>query len=294
MNAQCRALPLTTDTRPRDAFPEAKRAATRALELDPDQADAHVALGSVAFWWDWNGRAAEHHLRHAIELQPNSVFAHLYLGHVLSNVDRGSEAVAEAQRARELDPAWRLLAALEGQFLFFARRYQESVTRLDAALELEPTMWQAHLMRAYPLIELSRLDEAIEECDKAYELSGGQLYSLALRGYALARLGRIADANAVLRQLETLSGGRYVPPHHVALVGTPLAICRKRSRCSVGLCSSAMCTSRFSARIRSGTACARCRRSRNYSPAHNCWMCRAALPPAQRHLTLQRDRAADQ
>jgi len=217
-----RTLPLTSDARPRDAFPEAKRAATRALDIDPDQAEAHVALGSVAFWWDWNWREAERYLRRAIELQPNSALAHLYLGHMLSNVDRGSEAVAEAERARELDPGWRAALALEGQFLFFARRYAEAVTRLDAALELEPTMWQAHLMRAYPLIELARIDEAIEECNKAYELSGGQLYSLALRGYALGRLGRTHDAEAVLQRLEALSRERYVPPHHVALVAYAL------------------------------------------------------------------------
>jgi len=217
-----RTLPLTSDVRPREAFPEAKRAATRALDIDPDQAEAHVALGSVMFWWEWNWREAERHLRRAIELQPNSAVAHVFLGHVLSNVDRGSEAVAEAERARELDPGWRLLLALEGQFLFFARRYTDAVKQLDVALELEPAMWQAHIMRAYPLIELARFEEAIQECDKAYELSGGQLYSLALRGYALARLGRIADAEAVLRRLEALSRTHYVPPHHVALVAYAL------------------------------------------------------------------------
>jgi len=222
MSLAYRALPLTNDARPRDAFPEAKRAATRALEINPDQADAHAALGMIAFWWDRNWREAERYLRHAIELQPNSGVAHLYLGHVLSNLDRGSEAVAEAQRARELDPGWRTALALEGQFLFFARRYREALARVDAALELEPTMWQAHIMRAYPLIELARFDEAMDECDKAYELSGGQLYALALRGYGLARLGRNSDGEAILRRLEELSRARYVPPHHLALVAYAL------------------------------------------------------------------------
>jgi eukaryotic-like serine/threonine-protein kinase len=217
-----RALPLTTDVRPRDAFPEARRAATRALELDPDHAEALVALGAVAAWSDWNWREAERHLRRAIELQPNSGVAHLYLGHLLSNVGRGDEAVAEARRAREVDPVWRIPQALEGQFLFFARRYGESVQRLDALLEIEPAMWQAHVMRAYPLIELRRFDEAARECDKAFDLSGGLLYSLALRGYARARSGRTADAEDVLRRLEGLVRERYVPPHHVALVAYAL------------------------------------------------------------------------
>jgi tetratricopeptide (TPR) repeat protein/TolB-like protein/predicted Ser/Thr protein kinase len=217
-----RSLPLTSDVRPSEAFPEAKRAATRALELNPNHPEALVALGSVAASWDWNWRAAERYFRRAIELQPSSDVAHLYLGHVLSNVGRSEEAVAEARLARAVDPGWQLAPALEGQFLFFARRYAESVRRLDAVLEMEPAMWQAHAMRAYPLIEVGRFDEAAQECDKAFELSGGLLYLLALRGYALARGGRPADAAGVLRRLEATARERYVPPYHVALVAYAL------------------------------------------------------------------------
>jgi Flp pilus assembly protein TadD len=114
-----------SDGRPREAFPEVSRAARRALEIDPDHADAHVALGSAAFWWDWNWREAEREFRRAIELRPNSAVAHLYLGHLLSNTGRGDEAVAEVRRAREIDTGGQALPALEGQFLFFARRYAD-------------------------------------------------------------------------------------------------------------------------------------------------------------------------
>ena len=188
-----------------------------------------MGLGAAAFWWDWRWREAEQYFRRAIELQPNSSVAHLYLGHLLSNVGRGDEAVAEARRARDLDPGWRVLPALEGQFLFFARHYQDAVKRFDALLNVEPAMWQAHLMRAYPLIELSRFDEAIRECETAFDLSRGTLYSLALRGYALARVGRRADAESVLRRLEALSRERYVPPH-------PSRSWRTRSARFQGLC----------------------------------------------------------
>jgi TolB-like protein/DNA-binding winged helix-turn-helix (wHTH) protein len=114
----------------KDVFPQAKAAATRALEIDPDLAEAHVALGWIRFSFDWDWDAAENEFRKAIELSPNSSDAHRGYAHLFSILGRGDEAIAEGRRARELDPLSLINNALEGQFLFYAGHDEEAIARL--------------------------------------------------------------------------------------------------------------------------------------------------------------------
>ena len=218
-----RMFPLF-DGLPVEGFVKAQRAARRALQLDAANAEAHSVLGTVAFWHDWDYREAERLLRLAVDLQPSSTQSYLSLAHLLSNVGRHDEALVEIRRARTLDEG-PLLRALEGQFLFMARRDEDSLARLNEVIALEPRLAAGHVMRAYPLMALNRYQDAILSCDKALELhrnlaGSGRPHSftLALRGYALARMGRTADAELVLAQLRAQAREQYVPPHHEALL----------------------------------------------------------------------------
>ena len=227
LGAAYRRLPIAADYDPEGAFTEAKRAATRALELAPDHAEALSVLGTIAFWYEWDYRRAEELLRRALTLQPGSVDSQYLLAHVLSNVGRHDEALVEVRRARALDPAAPFLRSIEGQFLFMARRYDEALAHLDAAVNLAPRFIQGHVMRAYPLLALRRYDEAIRECDIARKLEaeiphpasmGPRVFPSALRGYALAKAGRRAEAEAVLEWIHRQARTRYTKPVHTALV----------------------------------------------------------------------------
>ena len=152
-----RRLPLTGEVEPTGAFTEAERAAKRAIELAPEHAEALSVLGAVAFWYEWDYARAEELLRRAVARQPSAAESHVLLAHLLSNLGRHDEALAEIGQARSLDPNLPIARSLEGQFLVMARRYDEALARLDATVDIMPRFVQGHVMRAYPLIALQRL-----------------------------------------------------------------------------------------------------------------------------------------
>ena len=222
-----RRLPLPGEVEPKEAFTEAERAAKRALELAPEHAEALSVLGTVAFWYQWDYPRAEELLRRAITRQPSAAESHLFLAHLLSNLGRHDEALAETREARSLDPNLPIARSLEGQFLVMARRYDEALARLDATVEILPRFVQGHVMRAYPLVALRRYDEAVRSCDIAIELEaaiprsgpvGARVFPSALRAYALAKAGRREEAEAALERIRRMEAETRVRPVHVALV----------------------------------------------------------------------------
>jgi serine/threonine-protein kinase len=201
-----------------EAFPQARAAARRALEIDDTLSDAHVALGWILFSFDWDWQAAERELRRAIELRPGSPDAHRAYAHLLSNIGRHEEALAEARIARELDPLILLTNALEGQFLFYAGRDAEAEARYRKTLELEPNYWVAHngLGRVY--LHRRMFPEAVAAFRAAVDLAAKSSESLTQLGYVLARWGRREEARATIRQLESLAAGHYVPAYAFAMI----------------------------------------------------------------------------
>jgi serine/threonine protein kinase/tetratricopeptide (TPR) repeat protein len=222
-----RRLPLVGEVDPKGAFTEAERAARRALDLSPDHAEALLVLGSVAFFYEWDYPRAEELLRRAIARQPGAADQRVYLAHLLSNIGRHDEALAEIARARSLDPNLLIARSLEGQFLVMARRYDEALERLDATVEHAPRFVQGHVMRAYPLIALRRYDEAVRACDIAIELEdripragavGPRVFPSALRAFALGKSGRRQEAEAALERIRRLEAATWVRPIHAAMV----------------------------------------------------------------------------
>src|SRR5438874_1917115 len=98
-------LPSYTSASQRDAYPKAKAAALKALELDPDLAEAHTAMGKIHNFVDIDNQASIHEFERAIELKPNDATAHHWIGSgPLVNLGRFDEAMAHGKRAVELDP----------------------------------------------------------------------------------------------------------------------------------------------------------------------------------------------
>jgi Flp pilus assembly protein TadD len=202
----------------KEAMPQAKAAARRALAIDPNLAEAHIVLGWVGFLYDWDWSAAESELKRAIELAPNNADAHRAYAHLLSNLERHEEAVLEGKRARELDPLSLITNALEGQFLFFAGRDDEAIARLQKTLEIEPNFWGAHNILARVYIHQGRFEEAIVKLNKAKELSGGSTEPITQLGYALAKSGNRERAQATIAELKLLAAKNYVPAYSFAII----------------------------------------------------------------------------
>ena len=213
-----RSLALGGEMLPTEFLPKAKAAAQKAIEIDETLSEAHTALGMTIFWYDWDWNEAENQFRRALELNPNSAEAHLFYAHLLSNTGRHAEALFEIKLARELDPLFPFANALEGQFLIHAGQTDEALARLQKTVELEPNFWMPYLFASSAYIEKEMYAEAIAEARRARKLSSVQTTAISLDGYALAKSGRRDEARAVLNELLKLSTARFVPPNHIALV----------------------------------------------------------------------------
>ena len=220
--------PVVADARPRETFEQARSAALKALELQPDHPEATSTLGTVAFWYEWDYSKAIERLKEALARKRDDPDSQLFLAHVYSNIGRHDLALREIRIASSFDPLWSNPGALQGQFLFQAGQYQESLRQLDDVIKKNSGFWLSHLFKAVSLLALHRYEEAIDACNRvaaARQFAAGPvkvpMYSqaLAYKGYALAKLGKKADATEIVRELDgrTASGG-YVPQSLLALL----------------------------------------------------------------------------
>ncbi len=210
-------MALTSGVPSWEVMPKAKAAALRAVELDETLAESHATLGLIMFWYDWDWQAAEKQYLRALELNPNSAEAHFGYAHLLSNVGRHEQALAEIKLSRELDPVALRVNALEGQFLFFAGKHDEALDRLNKTIDLAPNFWLSYLFISRVYTEKGMHAEAVAAAKKAGEITGNSQWE-AYRAYALARWGKLKEARAVLKELLDLSVEHYVPPYNIALV----------------------------------------------------------------------------
>jgi len=144
------------------------------------------------------------------------------LGYAYHHLGRHEEAIAEARRARELDPLSAGANNSLGMMFYRARRYDEAMRACQIALELDPTnptiLWFLALVHE----QKREFPEAIAELEKAVSLSGGGTTYRALLAHALALAGERAQAQSALSELKMLSTQKYVSPMDIALIYTGL------------------------------------------------------------------------
>ena len=224
-----RALVIIGDRDPREVFPLAKAAAQQALAIDPESAEAHASLGFVQFWYDWDWAAAEASFKRSIALDPGLADARLGYAQLLNVRGRVDEGLAQARRARELDPLSPLINTLDGGFLAAAGHRVEARQRIRQALELQPDFWIALLYRGNMELDDQRYPAAIADLERASERSHRASPAYATLGVAYAASGDSARARAVLAALELRAHAGYVPATrlaalHNALGDTPGAL----------------------------------------------------------------------
>lgn len=189
----------------------AMAAAKRALEIEPDLAEAHAALG-YSNLYEWNWEQARSGLESAIKLNPNYAPAHLWLAHLLAARRNFDEALQEVRVARDLDPLSPIIQTQVGWILSKAARFAGAIVEYKRALHMEPGFPWAMWQMGNALREAGDAAAAIQILEEAVkpERSPSALGAL---GRAYASAGRRGDAERVLRELIALSRSRYVPPH---------------------------------------------------------------------------------
>jgi TolB-like protein/Tfp pilus assembly protein PilF len=184
-----------------DANAKAKDAALKALRLDPNLAEAHLALGKILFFGELDLAGATREYKRAVELKPNDAAAHHWYGNdALASLGHFEEAIAEVRRAVELDPLSVVINVDLGQTFLYARRYDEAARQLRKALEIDPTSFYAHYILGMVLQVTGDLSGAIAEYEKAKQLNDEPLMSV-LFAQAKAQAG---DKNAALQMLSDL------------------------------------------------------------------------------------------
>ena len=211
--------PYYTHADRRQEGAKAKEAALKALSLDPNLAEAHSALGKILFWTELNIAGAMREHERALELKPNDAQTrHWYGNDTLAALGRFEEAIAESNRAVELDPLSPIINADLGTTFYYARRYDDSIAQLRKTLEIDPTFFFAHYSLGIALQAKGDLSSAIVEYEKAKQLSSDNLLVSTLYAAAKAQAGDKDVALRMLSDLDRISQQREVVGYFRALL----------------------------------------------------------------------------
>jgi len=217
--ADCYAdLPFYSETRPAEAFPKAKAAALKALQLDQTLAEAHASMAYVETYYDWNWPGAEAEFRRALELDPNYAEAHHSYSRFLASLGRVEEARAELKRAQELDPLSLLVQANSGVISYFGRQYDQAIQELRQINRLDPKFSVPYWGLGLCYEQMGVYEEAVTQLQKAIDLSGRGANGIASLGHAYGLAGRRGEALKILLELEERAKKSYVSSYQIALV----------------------------------------------------------------------------
>jgi tetratricopeptide (TPR) repeat protein len=195
---------------PQDAREPIRQAIQKALELDPNSASAHATMGDVALLFDWQWPAAKAEYDRALELNPNLPDAHLAYEIYLATLGRHDEAIAHARQAFLTDPlavetrTWTLWVN------YFSGHLQETVDEAKRTLEIEPQAALPYALLALASADLGQKEEAVRAAQNALRLGGDSGSVIATTASALARAGEKARARQTLNQALELEKKRYV------------------------------------------------------------------------------------
>jgi serine/threonine-protein kinase len=206
---------------PEEGFTKVKDAAQKALDLDETLAEAHVALGTVRFGYDWNWAATEKEIKRAIELNPNSVEVHRFYSRFLRAMGRFPEAISEITQAEELDPLSPEIINTGGITYFWARKYDDAIATYQRSLQLDRNNPITHNYLADAFARKGMFAEAIAEEQKSLKLSGDDEGADVL-GQDFQSQGYLKATNLKLQRtidyLNEAAKDQYISPMNFAMV----------------------------------------------------------------------------
>lgn len=204
---------------PQQSMPKARAAAERALQLDPELAEAHTSLAYVQFAFDWDFAAAERGFLRAIELAPSYATAHQWRHELLTALGRVPEQRAAIERAVALDPLSPILATEVGWGLWYARDFAAALRRGERVVAQAPQFPAAWLVLGLAQLCLHDADAACDTLGHAQQLAGQPFpFVLGALGLAQARAGRAAAAVSRLDELTRLARQTPTAQYAMALV----------------------------------------------------------------------------
>jgi serine/threonine protein kinase/Tfp pilus assembly protein PilF len=201
---------------PKDAFPKAKLAATRALQLDPDLGEAHTPLAALMWLHDWQWQDAEREFKHSLALNPAYPTANHWYAEYVMTMGRQLEAIARMKKSQDLDPLSLIISVAIGWAFYNDRRYDDAIEQLRRTVELDPnypvTYWIMGLLHR----KMGRFEPAIADGEKGVQLSGGSILMRAALAQTFAAAGKKKNAIQILDELTKLARQKYVASYYLA------------------------------------------------------------------------------
>jgi tetratricopeptide (TPR) repeat protein len=207
---------------PAEGMEKARKAAERALDIEPGLAEGHVSLAAVLEAYDWNWKGAEREYKRALALNPYLPSAHLWYGMFLRDQGRIDEALPQLRRAAQLDPFSVITSVNLAHGLMVSGNHAAAMEQALRATEISPEAVTAHVILANAHRAQSRTGDAEAALDRALPYTEGNPHGLALLARAYARSGRKEESRKLLAALEQLAQTRYVSPFDMGTVSLAL------------------------------------------------------------------------
>ena len=201
---------------PAQAMPAARRAALKAIELDPDLAEAHASLADIQFHFerDWHGADLEY--RRAIECNPGYALSYHWYANLLAAKGQHEAAHIAIMHALEIDPVSLITLVWAGVTSHLAHRFDEAIKHYQSALELDPEFTWAHMYLAQALEQKGDYKQAVHEFENTIKLTGGSNCVLAMKAHAHAVAGDKTSARQILHGLKSSSNRKCMPSYDIA------------------------------------------------------------------------------
>jgi len=207
---------------PTEAFPKARDAAQRALQIDDTLAEAHASLAYVKHRYEWDWQGAEREFKRAIELDPNYAPARQWYSSFLVAMGRSGQGIREARRGLELDPLSLNVNSQLAWVLYLSHRYDEALEQCRKVIALDDNFFPPRRYAGLAYEQMGRHQEAIAELNKARSIAGGSPVILGALAHAQAVAGNHTEAKRLLDEIIAGVPQRRVSSYEVAVIYTGL------------------------------------------------------------------------
>lgn len=187
---------------PAEAYPKAKDLTLKAIELDPNHAESHLALATIKFYHNWDFEGAEASLNKANSLNLNSSMFHQVHGWFLIAKGDFEKAIEKMEQAHQLDPLSLPILANLADAYAFAGRFDDAIKQYDKAIEIDPSFRRAYEGKGMVYLASADYEKAIVCLEKYHLLIGHPLKGLSSLGHAYAAAGQTDKALECLERIK--------------------------------------------------------------------------------------------
>ena len=213
---------------PVDEMVKAKAAAQRAVDADPNLAEAYTSRAFVKLSYDWDWPGAENDFQQALKLNAKYPTAHQWYASYLMQMGKFARAKAELEEAHNLDPLSPIISSNTGLYSYYEHNYDDAIAKYKLTLQSDPEFWVARHYLGLAYVQKGMYNEAIAELRLLIkaptsgplpdEVVANETEASSSLGFAYGMAGKRAEAEAILNQLQALSQRRYVSGIYFAVI----------------------------------------------------------------------------